>query len=43
MPLRKKRNLGFRKFAIIAFIVLVIVLMIISFSPVQNITEVVLS
>ena len=43
MPLRRKKNFSFKKFAIIAVIVILLVLMIISFAPVQNITEVVLA
>ena len=43
MPLRKKKNFTFRKFAIIAIIALIIILMIIYFAPTQNITEVVLA
>ena len=43
MPLHKKKNSRFRKIAFMAILALVIILMIISFEPVQNITEVVLS
>lgn len=43
MPLRRKKNFSFKKFAIIAVILILLVLMIISFAPVQNITEVVLA
>ena len=43
MPLRKKKNIRFRTVAIIALIVIIFVLMIISFPPVQNITETVLA
>ena len=43
MPLRKKKNLSFRKIAIIAIIFIILMLMIISFAPTQNITEVVLA
>ena len=43
MPLRKRRNPRIRTILIFAIIIIVIALMIISFSPVQNITETVLA
>jgi uncharacterized membrane protein YvbJ len=43
MPLRKKKNISFRKIAIIAIIVVVLVLMLISFPAPETVTEVVLS
>jgi uncharacterized membrane protein YvbJ len=43
MPLRKKKNISFRKIAIIAIIVIVLVLMLISFPAPETVTEVVLS
>lgn len=41
MPLRKKKNTGFRKFLLWAILIAVIVLMIISFPPAQHMTEIV--
>lgn len=43
MPLRKKKNISFRKIAIIAIVVIVLVLMLISFPAPETVTEVVLS
>ncbi len=43
MPLRKKKNISFRKIAVITIIVIILILMIISFPAPQNMTEVVLS
>ena len=43
MPLRKKKNISFRKIAIIAIIIVILVLMLISFPAPENMTEVVLS
>ena len=43
MPLRKKKNLGFKKIAIITIIIVILVLMLISFPAPENMTEVVLS
>ena len=43
MPLRKKRNISFRKIAIIAIIVIILALMFISFPAPEHMTEVVLS
>lgn len=41
MPLRKKNN-NIRKIAIWAALIIIIALMIISFPPAQNVTEIVL-
>ena len=43
MPLRRKKNIGFRKIAIIALIIIILILMLISFPAPENMTEVVLS
>ena len=43
MPLRKKKNISFRKIAIIAIIIVILLLMLISFPAPENMTEVVLS
>ena len=43
MPLRKKKSFRFRTVLIVTTILVLLVLMIISFAPVQNITEVVLA
>jgi len=43
MPLRKKKNISFRKIAIIAIIIVILVLMLISFPAPENMTEVTLS
>ena len=43
MPLRKKRNISFRKIAIIAIIIVILVLMFITMPAPENMTEVVLS
>ena len=42
MPLRRKKNNRIRTILIWAVVAIIIALMIISFSPVQNMTEVVL-
>ncbi len=42
MPLHKKKNNTLRNILIGAFIVAIIALMIISFAPAQNVTEIVL-
>ena len=42
MPLHKKKKMNVRAIAIGAVIVIVIALMIISFPPVRNVTEIVL-
>ena len=43
MPLRKKKNISFRKIAIITIILVILILMLISFPAPENMTEVVLS
>lgn len=43
MPLRKKKNIRLRTVAILVIIAIILVFMIISFQPVQNITEIVLA
>ena len=43
MPLRKKKNISFRKIVIIAIIIAILILMLISFPAPENMTEVVLS
>lgn len=42
MPLRKKKNTHIRTIAIWAVVIIILALMIISFSPVQSMTEIVL-
>lgn len=42
MPLRKKKSGTFRRVLIWGVVAVIIILMIISFAPVQNVTEVVL-
>ena len=43
MPLRKKRQINFRKVLIITIVIVILVLMLISFPAPENMTEVVLS
>ena len=43
MPLRKKKNTRIRNIGIMLVIAIIIILMIIYFEPIQNITEIVLA
>jgi len=43
MPLRKRKHSRIKKFGIILAIAIIVILMILYFEPVQNVTEVVLA